>query len=380
MKNKIHYIGAYKDGTGWGKAAQNYILALDSAGVDVVPSAIKTILMDRHVDIPQRILELEKGDERDCNICIQHILPGMMVYNSAYEKNIGIFMCESSHFKNTDWARYMNCMDEIWICNKGMIKACKESGVTVPLKVIPLCFDISQYSSRYEKLNMPNCVNETFKFYTICETRERKNLRALLTAFHLEFGIEERVSLIIKSMAPLKEAKESFEILGKICDNVKKSIKLYPSLDKYHREVIMPEWLSDYDILRLHKTCDCFILPSYGEAWGIPTFEAMAMGNVAIATNEGGPADFIRDYENGLLISWFDVPAHTNPDEPMLRDLWVGNENWKMVSIDELRKRMRDVFENKELRKEIGKNGIDNAYNYSYQVVGNIMKTILEEE
>ena len=37
---KVLYIGHYKDGTGWGNAALNNILALNSAGVDVVPRAI----------------------------------------------------------------------------------------------------------------------------------------------------------------------------------------------------------------------------------------------------------------------------------------------------------------------------------------------------
>ena len=37
---KVLYIGHYKDGTGWGDAATNNILALHKAGVDVVPRAI----------------------------------------------------------------------------------------------------------------------------------------------------------------------------------------------------------------------------------------------------------------------------------------------------------------------------------------------------
>ena len=38
---KVLYIGCYRDGTGWAKAAQNYILSLDTAGVEVVPRFIK---------------------------------------------------------------------------------------------------------------------------------------------------------------------------------------------------------------------------------------------------------------------------------------------------------------------------------------------------
>ena len=37
---KVLYIGHYKDGTGWGGAAIDNILALDAVGVKVVPRAI----------------------------------------------------------------------------------------------------------------------------------------------------------------------------------------------------------------------------------------------------------------------------------------------------------------------------------------------------
>ena len=38
---KVLYVGCYRDGTGWGKAAENYILAMDAVGIDVVPRSVK---------------------------------------------------------------------------------------------------------------------------------------------------------------------------------------------------------------------------------------------------------------------------------------------------------------------------------------------------
>ena len=54
---KVLYIGCYRDGTGWGNAAIDYILSLDAVGVDVVPRAIK--LNNKQVELPSRIVELE---------------------------------------------------------------------------------------------------------------------------------------------------------------------------------------------------------------------------------------------------------------------------------------------------------------------------------
>ena len=33
---KVLYLGHYKEGTGWSQAAIDYILAMDSVGIDVV--------------------------------------------------------------------------------------------------------------------------------------------------------------------------------------------------------------------------------------------------------------------------------------------------------------------------------------------------------
>ena len=54
---KVLYIGCYREGTGWGQAAIDYILAMDSVGIDVVPRAVK--LNNNQPELPQRILELE---------------------------------------------------------------------------------------------------------------------------------------------------------------------------------------------------------------------------------------------------------------------------------------------------------------------------------
>ena len=68
---KTLFVGVYRDGTGWGNAAQNYILALDAANVDVVPRHIK--LNNNQADVPERILELEKKDISGCELVIQNI-------------------------------------------------------------------------------------------------------------------------------------------------------------------------------------------------------------------------------------------------------------------------------------------------------------------
>ena len=60
------------------------------------------------------------------------------------------------------------------------------------------------------------------------------------------------------------------------------------------------------DIGNLYKNCDCFVLPSAFETFGVAYIEAMAAGLPVIATRCGGPEDFVTE-ENGIMVDVDDV-------------------------------------------------------------------------
>ena len=82
---KVLYIGHYKEFGGWATAAKNYILALDSVGVDVVCRNV-TLTRDRKID--GRLAELEDRSVEGCDICIQHLLPHHLIGTKRFKKNI----------------------------------------------------------------------------------------------------------------------------------------------------------------------------------------------------------------------------------------------------------------------------------------------------
>ena len=147
---KVLYIGCYRDGTGWAQAAIDYILSMDAAGIDVVPRPVK--LNSRQVDLPERIIELEKKADTGCNICIQHVLPHMMDFNGRFEKNIALYATETSNFKRSIWSERINQMDEAWVINNEMKLTSESSGVNIPIKVVPHACNVSKFRKKYQKL------------------------------------------------------------------------------------------------------------------------------------------------------------------------------------------------------------------------------------
>ncbi|MCM1184235.1 MAG: glycosyltransferase family 4 protein [Roseburia sp.] len=77
--------------------------------------------------------------------------------------------------------------------------------------------------------------------------------------------------------------------------------------------------LSRAEVVAQMQQCDCFVLPSRYETFGVVYIEAMACGKPVIAAANGGPDDFVTD-SNGLLIAPEDVDALRDAMERMLQD------------------------------------------------------------
>tara|TARA_Y100000593_G_scaffold14889_2_gene28752 strand:+ start:5854 stop:6966 length:1113 start_codon:yes stop_codon:yes gene_type:complete len=364
---KVLFIGVYKDGTGWGNAAQNYILALDAAGVDVVPRAIR--LNDRNVEVPQRILQLEKKSSKGCTHVIQNVLPHHMEYSGEFEKNIGIYYTETSHFRNSGWAEKLNLMDELWVPNSQMLWSARHSHVKTRIKTVHVPAYIDKYKRQYEKIYLGT--EDSFVFYFIGEVTRRKNLVALLKAFHLEFTTDERVDLVIKGNLTGMCKEETTKHIREMCNQVKTNLKLYPDISDYKQEKIITKYIDNDTMLRFHRSCDCFVAPSFGEAWCIPAFDAMCMGNTPIVNNCTGLPEFVNN-DNGWLVDNAEEPVFGMAHGFGLSDLYMGNEDWWNINIKHLRKCMRDAYENK--RSDKIASCMERREEFSYKKIGERMK------
>jgi glycosyltransferase involved in cell wall biosynthesis len=372
---RVLYISNYHDGTGWGHAALNYIQALDAAGIDVTCRPIK--LNDVKGEVPPRILELEAKSHGAYDAVIQHVLPHQMEYEGRLKRNIGLFFAETSNFCMTDWPEKLNCMSEGWVCCEHNVNAARDSGVTIPLSVIPIPCDVSRYGRTYEPLSITKKLAGNFIFYTIGESVRRKNLVALLKAFHLEFDVNESVSLLIKTTPKGdKDEQQTYADTVDFCKHIKEGLKIYEKVEHYKKEIVIAGRYSEEEILRLHASCDCGVFPSYGEAWSVPAFDAMGLGKTPIVTDSSG----FRQYLNNEC-GWM-VPAHREAvyatQLDTFQNLHTSFEEWDSIEVAQLRKAMREAYTDAELRKAKALAGTARAFDFSFAKIGQLMKEALQ--
>lgn len=370
MPLKILYLGNYLDGTGWGNAAEQAILALDSAGVEVVPRVITFNDFAGRDNVNKRILELQTNSFADnIDICIQHTLPELYIYNDSC-KHIARFESETNDLRYSLWPKYINLLDEAWVPNRQAHMAAISSGVTKPVKIAHHCIDISKYE-KIEKTATVTELNHSFNFCFVGEFTSRKNISALLTAFHIEFHPSENINLFLKLNISGMNSNKVIEQFNNVNEKIKAGLRIR---NKYKNPVIITGMLPENQLKSIMKQCHCFVCSSNGEAWCIPALEAMAMGMRVIYPKGSGLQEFACD--TGFS---FDVNETPCMGLDTLPNLQTAFDTWNSPDINSLCIAMRyayNAYQHAEKNAWSDHPKIE-AARFDYKEVGKRLKELL---
>lgn len=381
---KILYIGPLSDCSGYSNAGRNYVRALKlSLGKEDVLRTIHTKI-DR---FPYQMKDFEKelyletsNNTRDIpNVVIKYAADYDVIINhttpelSAIVKdkfNVNISSWETDRI-NKFWVDNLNKMNLSLVSCGENVAAYKKSGVHIPVVYLPLAFDMSVYTKKYEPLPIKELDQFKFKFYTICQFSKKKGIDALLKAYFAEFTGNNDVVLVMKIYSNMLFDMNETTFFKDVIENVKKNMKL----DHFPKALVINENYDDEHIYRLHNTCDAYVLPSRAEGWSITHFDAMAFGKYPIAVNWGGPTEFIiADHDCGQLIS-YELQHITGMNHPV-KHLYTSYEKWAEPSMSGLQRAMRksyDYLSDESLASRFKEAGIKRAFNFSLEKVGNML-------
>jgi hypothetical protein len=369
---KILYVGHYKENSGWSNAAINNILALDSIGVDVVCKDIK--LTNKPFNIPNRILELEQKPLSGVTHCIQHILPHHMVGSDQFKKSVCYYVGESIHTKKNSWHSYLELVDEVWVPNIDLHKNTQQF-VSNAVRILPHTFDINKYRQEFKKINFGS-ESSFFKFYTIGDINDRKNMIETIKCFYHAFSSDQDVLFIAKIKKHGLTQSNLQKYTEQLCESIQNSMKLYSDKTKYGNVRFITSDCDDDFIYALHNSCDCFLNISHGEAWSIPSFESMCFGNTPICSNEGGPAMYINDDKaHGTLIDG--TYTICNQSDAAFDHIFTGSEFWFQPNHISTVNAMKFYYEHRDVKNK--EECLTYASKFDYSIIGQQIKDMLND-
>lgn len=391
---RVLYISVYRDGTGYSHAAIETILACEKAGIDIVCRPISMSPMNG-IDDARRIQHLENKSLNNVDVVIQHSLPHTFEYKRGV-KNIGVFSWETTHFRNSTWTEHCNLMDEIWTSSIIAKQAIINSGVTKPVRIIPIPCNIDKYSNTSSPMLLPGKQNQTV-FYTIGEYTRRKNIVGIIRSYFHAFTSDDNVVLVIKTSFPGMKDNVAQQQISQIVDDIKKSTHIYQNPRDYPPIIVITRRMSDDNIGQLHKSGTFFVSPSHGEAWCIPAMDALGYGNPVIASNWGSfPELFLDnakeyfdersttfrypgDVSGGYLIKGQLAPCFA-PDGGF-NDIYTGKEEWFEPDLCHLSSLLRRAYNEHQSNniKRLQKDAVNRSLRFSHHNVGNHIKYTLEK-
>lgn len=153
------------------------------------------------------------------------------------------------------------------------------------IRIIPNPANFSVFQIKSTK------ISSDFQFVSVALFRPEKRLDLLLNAFSKVHKVYNNTHLTLVGDGPLQ-------------NQIKKQIQTL----KLRSAVTLTGYINKQDVARQLQNSDIFVLSSDVETFGVAPIEAMACGLPVLATNCGGPIDYVTQ-ETGLIVQTNNVQS-----------------------------------------------------------------------
>jgi len=267
--------------------------------------------------------------------------------------------CEKAH---KDYIGKLNLADEIWTPTEYGKKVLENSGLNIPIYVMPLGVDTSRYTDKrynFDFLNVSDesaeYLNNSFVFLSVFRWSYRKGYDILLKAFMEEFGPEDNVSLLMASRAVECSEDSSSQKISEDFTGIRSMISKNDEDLPY--VALYTEPIHEKNMPNLYGASDAFVLISRGEGFCMPMIEAGACGIPVIGSNVTGQTDFLNQENSFLVEPDGYVKAECNGQLSNMAKLchfYNGQifPDFNTTSIEKTKEHMRFIYENYEEAKK----------------------------
>ncbi|MDF2960479.1 MAG: family 1 glycosyl transferase [Paenibacillus sp.] len=365
---EVVWKGPVQLASGLGIASREYVRALQRQGVDVKVGAASS----------QGPFNNRKSKKK--KILIYHHTPdtiNIQKERKNYDRIILNTVWETTKIPNS-WMRNINKFDAVCVPSVHNKQALRNSGVKVPIFIVPHGVHTGKYTPGNKKLPL-RAAKGKFTFVSVFGFQHRKNPEALLRAYWEEFSAADKVLLLIKTNGYAPYENEAW------IKNKMRSYKARLGIRKKTAPVIViARHLNDGQIKGIYTLGNAFVLPTRGEGVGLPFLESLSSGVPVIATGWGGQKDFLTG-RNSFLVTYklMSPMASMNSRHSIsrqFRHLFAEKgQRWAEPDIGSLKRRMREAYRNPLLCKMKGRAGRQDVLKLSWDRAGMSLKQAVEK-
>ncbi|MVO98093.1 glycosyltransferase [Paenibacillus lutrae] len=368
---QVIWNGAVRNSSGINTASREYALALHRQGVDVkiksrrhgkgqyrkTTDQLDQLIHKGYAQGKQRVL-IHHGHPNTLNIQEARQNSDVLLLNTVWETT----KIPRSWFPN------INRFDAVCVPSYQNRKALRDSGVKVPVYLVPHGVHTNKFTPANPKLSLP-LLPQTFVFVSVFTFQHRKNPETLLRAYWEEFSSADHVALLIKTSG--SNIQGQIRAYKKKLGITKKTSPLY----------IMNGRADPRKLKGIYTKGNAFVLPTRGEGVGLPFLESLASGTPVIATGWGGHMDFV-DSGNSFLVDYDLRPTTASMKQSISKKFEFlfaqQGQQWAEADLASLRKQMRLAYENPELCRRKGMQGRKDMFQWSWNRSGRRMKQVIE--
>lgn len=290
---RIRYYCHWSELSGFGRAARDYVAALTRAGaeVDVVSWSGALESPEPRYQHPH-VVSLEHVDRlAPPDVAVFHAsapwlirgLPPRLVDDLDHAPRVAMTTWET--LVAPDWvaAGLADAFDRVIVPSSYAAAALQAGDVDLDdVRVVPHTFD----PAFWEPQDVPH--GSEVRFYTSGVWSERKNPLGVVRAYLHAFTADDDVKLTLAVADPDVASLRALLACSGIPPERQPRIELLPGAG-------MTMGMGEQQLLDLHRSHDCYVSATRGEAWGLGMFEAACMRRCVIAPDMGGQVDFLDD-------------------------------------------------------------------------------------
>ncbi len=355
---RVNLTADFNDRGGWGRHARGFAAALDCY-VELAACGTNDALSPGHMPDGDVTLKASRqplpdaiGVALGAVTCLPSTIGSPRIFYTVWESS----QVPELHVRLFDSA------DMIWVPTEWGRQIFARAGLKEQkLRVVPEGVDANIFHP------LPATPNKksVFRFLCVGKWERRKGTADLVRAFASEFTPSEPVELVMHCH---NIYLPGFDLKAAIASELAAVGGAAPRITVSNHATLP-------GLIKLMQRSDAFVLPTRGEAWGLPILEAMACGLPCIVTDCTGHRTFANESNSYLISVAGSCPAY----DPIFYDENLDWGEWCEPDTHHLQSLMRHVFENREEAKEKGRAARRDAVRWSWDNAGRIALKHLRE-